>query len=84
MGPIMPGAEQGQGFGLGFAIRKEAGRNFLPGSPGNFYWVGAFGTTFWVDPSEKLVVIMMEQVPLAQGRYYRQLLPSLVYQAIVR
>jgi CubicO group peptidase (beta-lactamase class C family) len=59
-------------------------QNFLPGSPGNFYWVGAFGTTFWVDPSEKLVVIMMEQVPLAQGRYYRQLLPSLVYQAIVR
>jgi CubicO group peptidase (beta-lactamase class C family) len=33
MGPIMPGAEQGQGFGLGFAIRKEAGRNgSCPGS----------------------------------------------------
>jgi CubicO group peptidase (beta-lactamase class C family) len=84
MAAIMPSAEQGQGFGLGFAIRKEAGRNFLPGSPGNFYWVGAFGTTFWVDPSEKLVAILMVQVPLAQGRQYRELFPTLVYQAIVR
>jgi CubicO group peptidase (beta-lactamase class C family) len=84
MGPIQPSAEQGQGFGLGFAIRKEAGRNFLPGSPGDFYWVGAFGTAFWVDPSEKLVAVMMEQVPLAQSGHGRQLFRGLVYQAIVR
>jgi CubicO group peptidase (beta-lactamase class C family) len=83
-GALMPSAEQGQGFGLGFAVRKDAGRNFLPGSPGEYYWVGAFGTAFWVDPSEKLVTVMMVQVPLAQGRYYRGLLRSLVYQAVVR
>lgn len=83
-GALMPSPEQGQGFGLGFAVRKDAGRNFLPGSPGEYYWVGAFGTAFWVDPSEKLVTVMMVQIPLAQGRHYRSLLRNLVYQAVVR
>jgi len=83
-GALMPSPEQGQGFGLGFAVRKDAGRNFLPGSPGEYYWVGAFGTAFWVDPSEKLVTVMMVQIPLAQGRHYRSLLRNLVYQPGVR
>jgi len=83
-GALMPSPEQGQGFGLGFAVRKDAGRNFLPGSPGEYYWVGAFGTAFWVDPSEKLATVMMVQIPLAQGRHYRSLLRNLVYQAVVR
>jgi CubicO group peptidase (beta-lactamase class C family) len=83
-GALMPSREQGQGFGLGFAVRKDAGRNVLPGSPGEYYWVGAFGTAFWVDPSEKLVTVMMVQVPLAQGAHYRSLLRNLVYQAVVR
>jgi CubicO group peptidase (beta-lactamase class C family) len=83
-GALRPSPEQGQGFGLGFAVRTTAGRNLLPGSPGQYYWVGAFGTTFWVDPSEKLVTVMMVQIPLAQGRHYRSLLRNLVYQAVVR
>ena len=78
-GALMPSPEQGQGFGLGFAVRKDAGRNFLPGSPGEYYWVGAFGTAFWIDPSEKLATVMMVQIPLAQGRHYRSLLRNLVY-----
>jgi CubicO group peptidase (beta-lactamase class C family) len=83
-GALRPSAEQGQGFGLGFAVRTAAGRNSLPGSPGEYYWVGAFGTTFWVDPSEKLVTVMMVQIPLGQGRHYRSVLRNLVYQAVVR
>jgi len=83
-GALMPSPEQGQGFGLGFAVRTDAGRNFLPGSPGEYYWVGAFGTTFWVDPREKLVTVMMVQLSLAQGSHYRSLLRNLVYQAVVR
>jgi CubicO group peptidase (beta-lactamase class C family) len=83
-GALMPSPEQGQGFGLGFAVRTDAGRNFLPGSPGEYYWVGAFGTTFWVDPSEKLVAVMMVQLSLAQGSHYRSILRNLVYQAVVR
>jgi len=81
-GALMPDLEQGQGFGLGFAVRVAPGHNPYPGSVGEFYWVGATGTTFWVDPKEKLVAIMMVQVPLTQTRHYRSLIRNLVYQAL--
>ena len=82
-GALMPDLEQGQGFGLGFAVRVTPGHNPYPGSVGEFYWVGATGTTFWVDPREKLVAIMMVQVPLTQTRHYRSLIRNLVYQALI-
>ena len=74
---------RGQGFGLGFAVRKDTGRNPLPGSPGEFYWVGATGPAFWIDPSEKLFAIWMVQAPVARTRYYRGIFRNLVYQALV-
>jgi len=82
-GSLAPTPEEGQGFGLGFAIRKEAGRNPLPGSPGEFYWTGYYGTAFWVDPKQKLIAVLMIQLPPAQGRHYRSLIRNLVYQALM-
>jgi CubicO group peptidase (beta-lactamase class C family) len=73
--------EMGQGFGLGFGVRTEAGRNPLPGSIGDYYWGGAHGTYFWIDPKEQLVAILMMQAP-AQRLHYRYLLRHYVYQAI--
>jgi CubicO group peptidase (beta-lactamase class C family) len=81
-GEIAPTPAMGQGFGLGFAVRTAPGRNPLPGSVGNFYWTGAWGTTFWVDPAEKLIAIQMIQVPLAEGGAYRQTFRELVYAAL--
>jgi CubicO group peptidase (beta-lactamase class C family) len=52
----------GQGYGLGVAVRTEAGQNPLPGSVGSFYWIGSYGTTFYVDPKEKLIMITMVQL----------------------
>jgi CubicO group peptidase (beta-lactamase class C family) len=78
-----PTPEMGQGFGLGFAVRKEQGRNPLPGSVGDYYWGGAFGTAFWIDPQEQLIAILMMQAP-AQRVYYRHLMRELVYQAVIR
>lgn len=82
-GSLTPSPVQGQGFGLGFAVRVAAGRNSLPGSVGDFYWVGASGTTFWVDPKQELIAIMMVQLPLAAGAHYRSLIRNMVYQAVV-
>ena len=79
---LAPTPAMGQGFGLGFAVRTAPGRNPLPGSVGNFYWTGAWGTTFWVDPAEKLIAIQMIQVPLAEGGSYRQTFRELVYAAL--
>ena len=83
-GDIGPTPAMGQGFGLGFAVRTDAGRNPLPGSVGTYYWTGAYGTTFFVDPKQKLIVIMMIQVPLGpQGPPYRHAIRSLAYQALL-
>jgi CubicO group peptidase (beta-lactamase class C family) len=81
-GDIAPTPEMGQGFGLGFALRVAEGHNPLPGSIGNFYWTGAWGTTFWVDPGEKLIAIQMIQVPSSEGGIYRRAFRNLVYQAM--
>ena len=78
-----PTAEMGQGFGLGFAVRKEQGRNPLPGSVGDYFWGGVFGTAFWIDPQEQLIAILMLQAP-AQRVLYRYLMRELVYQAMIR
>jgi CubicO group peptidase (beta-lactamase class C family) len=76
----IPGA--GYGFGLGFAVRRAAGVADLNGSAGDFNWGGAYGTYFWVDPKEDLVVVSMTQAPGPIRVYYRHMIKSLVLQAI--
>jgi CubicO group peptidase (beta-lactamase class C family) len=80
---LAPSAEMGQGFGLGFAVRTDAGRNPLPGSVGDYYWGGAQGTYFWIDPKEQLYVVFMMQSPAARLSY-RFLLRQMVYQAVIK
>jgi CubicO group peptidase (beta-lactamase class C family) len=81
-GDIAPTPEAGQGFGLGFAVRTAAGENPLPGSVGSYYWTGAYGTTFYIDPNEKLIIIMMIQAPLSDGSRFRHAVRYLAYQAL--
>ena len=78
-----PTPRDGEGFGLGFAVRTQAGRNQRPGHPGEFFWQGIWGTAFWVDPKEKLVAVLMIQVPAAPGVHYQSLIRNLVYQALM-
>lgn len=73
----------GYGYGLGVAVRRGDGLGGTTGSAGSYMWGGAQGTYFWVDPEEALVVVHMAQTPGVIRGYYRQLLPALVYQAIV-
>jgi CubicO group peptidase (beta-lactamase class C family) len=79
-----PTPREGQGFGLGVAVRTQEGRNPREGSPGDFYWIGIWGTDFWVDPKEKLVAVFMTQVAPGQGSHYYSLIRNLVYQALVK
>jgi CubicO group peptidase (beta-lactamase class C family) len=79
---LEPSGRMGQGFGLGFAVRTDQGRNPLPGSPGDYYWGGAYGTYFWHDPRERMYVVFMMQSPAARLRY-RYLMRDLVYQALI-
>ena len=81
-GDIGPTPAMGQGFGLGFAVRTEGGENPLPGSVGSYYWTGAYGTTFYVDPKQQMVVIMMIQVPGPANTFYRRAVRYLAYGAL--
>lgn len=73
----------GTGFGLGFAVRRETGRFEVTGNAGEYYWAGAAGTGFYVDPKEDLICVWMTQgQPGMPRRYDRYLFKQLVYQAI--
>lgn len=73
----------GYGFGLGWGVRLDEGMGFVPGSKGDAMWAGAWGTSFWVDPKERLVGILMSQAP--SKRYdTRMLMKHLTYGALVR
>jgi CubicO group peptidase (beta-lactamase class C family) len=73
----------GNGFGLGFWVTKELGHNGEPGSVGAFGWGGAYHTTYWVDPAEKLVAVFMTQLLPATGSDAQAKFKALVYQSIV-
>ncbi|MGZ5424778.1 MAG: serine hydrolase domain-containing protein [Candidatus Aminicenantales bacterium] len=73
----------GQGFGLGFWVTKELGHNGDPGSVGAFGWGGAYHTTYWVDPAEKLVAVFMTQLMPATGSDAQAKFKTLVYQSII-
>ena len=71
----------GFGFGLGFAITTNPQAAGTISSKGEYYWGGAAGTVFWIDPVEDLIVISMIQlrtspVPL------RNVLKAITYGAI--
>jgi CubicO group peptidase (beta-lactamase class C family) len=71
----------GHGFGLGFAVRREAGIAPFPGSVGQYFWSGIAGTFFWIDPKEDLFTVFMSQGP-GQRDFTRTLVRDLVYAAV--
>jgi len=74
----------GYGFGVTVAVRPAAGGGSgLIGSPGEFFWNGAYGTLWWADPKEQLVVVFMTHTPGDQRREYHRMVNALAYQAIV-
>lgn len=83
LGLTAPLPQYGQGYGLGVGVRQEAGRSMVPGSVGDFFWGGATGPYFWVDPQEKLIaVLMLQTTDMSLRTHYRSLLRNLVYQAL--
>jgi CubicO group peptidase (beta-lactamase class C family) len=73
----------GHGFGLGFGVRKVSGEAAFPAEAGTYYWGGAGGTYFWVDPKTNLFVVFMMQSP-KQRVYYRALLHDMVYASVMK
>jgi CubicO group peptidase (beta-lactamase class C family) len=76
--------QPGVGFGLGFSVVEDVGARGIPGSVGEFGWGGAYHSTYWVDPEERLVVVYFTQLIPAGAIDDHAKLRALVYQAILR
>jgi CubicO group peptidase (beta-lactamase class C family) len=73
-------SQNGLGFGLGFEVVERLGAKGVY-SVGSFGWGGAYGSTYMVDPAERLVVVfMINQMPMRADVASK--FPTLVYQAL--
>jgi CubicO group peptidase (beta-lactamase class C family) len=69
-GELAPAPEAGMGFGLGFAVRTQArSTGPFPGPAGEYWWVGASGSSFVVDPQAKMITILLTQQPNQMRNY---------------
>jgi CubicO group peptidase (beta-lactamase class C family) len=81
---LVEGHREGYGFGLGVAVRMQPGLAAVPGNVGEYSWNGAYGTVFFADPKEKLVVVVGTAAPGELRKYYREQVQALVYGAMTR
>ena len=73
---------EGYGFGLGMAVRIDNGSPRIAGSLGDYTWNGAYGTAFWNDPQERLVVVVGAVTPGKIRRLLREQTVAIVYGAM--
>jgi CubicO group peptidase (beta-lactamase class C family) len=70
------------GFGLSFSMLTDPDNSRETLTPGSFGWGGAWGTVFWVDPTERTVMVFMTQISSYGHFNVRQDFPNMVMQAI--
>jgi CubicO group peptidase (beta-lactamase class C family) len=75
-------ANEGVGFGLGFATTLDAVKNGGI-AEGDYYWGGAASTIFWVDPKEDLSVVFMTQLMPSGAFNFRGQLKTIIYSSIM-
>ncbi len=81
-------SQEGIGFGMDFAIVMDPQKAGTPQGLNTFYWGGAFGTWFWIDPTNDLVFVGMIQnlngsTPTGGTPPLRVISPRATYGALV-
>lgn len=68
---------------LTYAVATDVAQAKQLGSEGSFGWGGAASTSFWIDPEEELIGLILTQ--FMPSRYYHthDEFSVLVYQAII-
>nr|MCS5610273.1 beta-lactamase family protein [Candidatus Poribacteria bacterium] len=77
-----PYDQKGIGFGLGFSVVTDLAQSGILGSEGVYRWGGAASTTFWIDPKEELIAILMTQL-LGNHHPFLSQFRVLTYQTII-
>jgi len=72
----------GEKFGLGFQIISDKNSGRTPAQVGTFSWGGAFATSYWVDPQEKIVMLFYRQLQARTRNDVVEKFRALTYQAI--
>jgi CubicO group peptidase (beta-lactamase class C family) len=73
----------GMGISLAFDVVTDTGARGVPGSEGDFGWGGAYHSTYWVSPKDRLVVVFFTQLIPATGSDIHGKLRTLLYQALI-
>ena len=79
IGDLNVGADK---FGLGFAIATEKSSANFPSQAGTYSWGGAFKTSYWVDPKEKMIVLFYRQLTNTTHNELGDKFRVLAYQAL--
>ena len=80
IGDVNEGANK---FGLGFSLTTAQSARQPGLSAGSYEWGGIFGTTYWVDPKEKIVALIYTQkYPNTTGNDLDDKFKVAVYQSI--
>jgi CubicO group peptidase (beta-lactamase class C family) len=69
-------------FGLGFQIVTDKSSGRMPAQAGTYSWGGAFATSYWVDPKEKMVLLFYRQLQGSTHGDVVEKFRALVYGAI--
>jgi CubicO group peptidase (beta-lactamase class C family) len=69
-------------FSLGFEITSKKSANLNVLNEGTFAWSGYYGTTFWADPKEKLICLIMTQHNPKSHRDYEDKITSIIYGSL--
>lgn len=72
----------GYGFGLGSRVLLNAPESKLIGTEGEYGWVGAAKTYYWVDPKEELIGLFLTQ-SMCDFSMIERTFQTLTYQAIM-
>jgi len=70
-------------FGLGFGLETDKNDYRSIYSEGTFTWGGAFSSTYWADPKEKLVGLIYTNLTISPYRNMNEKVKTAIYQSIV-
>ena len=83
LGTFSETANDGVGFGLGFAMIVDIPRTQNVGSLGEYYWGGAASTIFWIDPVEDMIVIFLTQFMPSGTFNFRGQIKQILYPGLL-
>lgn len=79
---LADGMFRNDNFSLGFSITSEKNAKLKMRNAGTFSWGGYYGTTYWADPKEKLVVLIMSQHMPNSHNDYQKKIENIIYGSL--